>query len=355
MKNNKNDFKAISRFKTPVFMGTTVLFSALFFVFFSGCNGTEQTPEDVLELDRASFAFDTKAANATFRIISNAEWTLSCDDTWLTYTPEADNGCQNVSVSIPANRGVDRIGVITITTKNGISRTVKITQEGLLVSRKTSSMAYTMTEEIQITWASVADASMLYTTVKYTDASNQPKEVRIENDAKTVVMPGLRLGTPFYVTSTFNMEGTNAVSGETKIDPQSLDYARTDWKTIYTSTTPQSDGFPSGFDAAEKARIGAQNAHIDGYDNTFLSLSKPGKNTNTGANETPMWFVLDLQTAVDIDYWRMQDRMTGGAAGLTVRKITLFGTNDYKGGTGFVDTPTADPTEWKLIDGSVLN
>ena len=215
----------------------------------------------------------------------------------------------------------------------------------------------TMDGDLQISWLAVDNPTMQHTNVKYTDNTGVEQNIEVANTEMTTVLPGCKVGTPFYVSSNYKPEGVEGVYIDS--DPRTynfdyLDYKRSGWETTYTSASPATDGFPDGNPNATPA----WNAHLDGNSRTMLSMAKPGKSVNGSATPTgnPLYFVLDLKTSGYVDYFRIMNRTTDTSDGLKVWAVQIFGTNSYQGPVNKHSNNTApdpDPTNWEPM-GSVI-
>ena len=119
-------------------MSRKVLFFSLgfFLIFLSNCDKTENTGSNSytvpLEVNPKSLVLDEIGSNRSISIVSNAKWTISCSETWLTVSSMSDEGNRSLTVSTnTANRATEiRTGAITVTTENGLSESVQVTQSG---------------------------------------------------------------------------------------------------------------------------------------------------------------------------------------------------------------------------------
>lgn len=190
-----------------------------------------------------------------------------------------------------------------------------------LQSRGIKSMIYLASQDIQITWQPVDNHTLMHSTLKYMDTSDpaNPVEriIQIDNSETVTLAEGLRIGTPFYVSSNFKPDGVEGVyvdSDFKEYDPETLDYPRTGWTGV-TSHSPASDG------------NSIQNMLDENY-STFLSIAKPGKSVNGSAvpaNELAGW-TLDLQQSLTIDYYRIRHR--DSTKGLRIWSLTMYGSDD---------------------------
>lgn len=92
---------------------------------------TQAAPSaNTLNVSPTSLTFTSGAGSSTFSITSNASWTISDDQTWITTTPTAGSNNANVTVTVTANTATAaRTGTITVT-GGGITKTISVTQSG---------------------------------------------------------------------------------------------------------------------------------------------------------------------------------------------------------------------------------
>jgi hypothetical protein len=190
-----------------------------------------------------------------------------------------------------------------------------------LENRAIRSMQYSSTQDVKINWIPVDNYTLQYTTIKYTDTSDpgNPFEttLRVENTDEVTVVPGLKIGTPFYLSSNYKPEGVEDVyidSDFKEYNPDILDYDRTGW-TGTASHVYATDG-------------GGPVAIMDGNLGSFMSIAKPGKTAN--GSSVPIdelaGFTLDLQQQSCVDYFRIYHR--NNALGLRIWAVTIYGSHD---------------------------
>ena len=230
-----------------------------------------------------------------------------------------------------------------------------------LVSRGISRNSFSWVNgNLTIIWSAVNDDFLRYTIVTYKE-NGVEKVIEVPNDDTETVLPRFTLGSTIQVRSNFEVVGvpdTYIDSFDKEFDPP-IDLNRTDWKCIYTSVQPATDGFPSGTDPS----VGAHNAHIDNDIRTMLSLAKPTRNVN-GSNNTaniPCVFVLDLNERTSFNFLRVHSRTTDTGDGLRVWALRIFGSDNYLGPMNKFTNPAADgsnpdvdPTNWVPIGGEVV-
>jgi hypothetical protein len=93
---------------------------------------TQHAAEPGLSVSVSSLEFTPEANSGTFTVISNTDWEISNEDTWLTFTPDAGSNDQTVTVTIDENpTGSARMARLFI--RNNITRdqVVRINQEGI--------------------------------------------------------------------------------------------------------------------------------------------------------------------------------------------------------------------------------
>jgi hypothetical protein len=151
-----------------------------------------------------------------------------------------------------------------------------------LISRVVESMLITDNgQSITLTLSPVNEASrMQYTTLRYTD--NTEKSLRIENNTNTVVIPGLKTGTPYTLTSTFIFP---AELGGTSVDaippdltvPEELKVSFVGWTVLASSPYESYWGVPANI--------------IDGNTETFWHSA-----TNA---PFPHWLIIDMGSVIE--------------------------------------------------------
>ena len=111
-----------------------VVFSiVLFLAFFSGCN--EEQPANMegewLDLNQQNHIISQRESFAYFGVQSNTQWSISCSDSWLTFSQNSGEGNGLIRVSASANNMVEnRETIVTVTSKGGITKRAFVTQEG---------------------------------------------------------------------------------------------------------------------------------------------------------------------------------------------------------------------------------
>lgn len=96
----------------------------------------EQKPaEKALSVSPLTLNFTAEASEKTFTVNTVDSWTVSASDRWITVSPTSGNNKQSVTVSVASNEAAtadtpDRNGTVTITSKEGKSASVKISQSG---------------------------------------------------------------------------------------------------------------------------------------------------------------------------------------------------------------------------------
>jgi hypothetical protein len=185
-----------------------------------------------------------------------------------------------------------------------------------LINRNIRGM-YPTAQGLKIQWMPVDDFTLQYSTVKYTDGSGTEQSVRVENGDEVSTIPGLKIGTPFSVTSNYKPEGVTGVfiDATPKVyNPDFADLERTEWTSTQSHARPSDSPSPI--------------AHLDGNFSSFLSLCKPGK--STGGASTPagdrVFFVVDMNEPQEFNYFRIRHRNDG--AGLRLWALSIYGSDD---------------------------
>jgi hypothetical protein len=115
----------MKRFFTLAALGLTALFA------FNSCGGNEPVDDPVVTettLDATTPAEVVAGGGTTkFNITSNAEWTITKAETWLSVTPEAGKDNAEITVTVEANTGAARSSELTIKAGDK-TKTVTVTQ-----------------------------------------------------------------------------------------------------------------------------------------------------------------------------------------------------------------------------------
>ena len=85
-------------------------------------------PTETLSVSPATLSFANNGGNATVSIESNAAWTVSLSDRWLSVDPGSGNGNGSITVTAARNDGDERTGTLTVAVSATLKHTVTITQ-----------------------------------------------------------------------------------------------------------------------------------------------------------------------------------------------------------------------------------
>jgi hypothetical protein len=191
-----------------------------------------------------------------------------------------------------------------------------------LESRSVKSLVLSPSQDIKLTFNPVDNHTLLYSTIKYLDTSSDVampvlRTVRVENDETVVTVPGMRIGSPFSISSTYKPDGVEGVfidSDFRQYNPESIDYDRSTW-TATTTHNWASDSQGPG-------------AILDENYASFLSLAKPGKSVNGSSVPAAerAGFIIDCKETANIDYFRILHRNT--TVGLRIWKVAIYGSPD---------------------------
>lgn len=86
-------------------------------------------PSETLSVSPESLAFGKTGETRTLQIESNAAWTVSASESWLSVSPASGNGNGSVSVTAGANAGGERTATVTVSVTETLRQTVTVTQE----------------------------------------------------------------------------------------------------------------------------------------------------------------------------------------------------------------------------------
>jgi hypothetical protein len=185
------------------------------------------------------------------------------------------------------------------------------------LTNRTIKEIYPTAQGLKIRWGTIDDFTLQYSVLKFTDTSGTEQSFRIENEDEITVIPGLKIGIPFSVTSNYKPEGVTGVyvDATPKIyDPEFADLERAEWTSTQSHARPSDSPSPVG--------------HLDGNSSSFLSLCKPGK--STGGASTPtgerVFFINDMKEPQEFNYFRIRHR--NDAIGLRVWALSMYGSDD---------------------------
>jgi hypothetical protein len=176
---------------------------------------------------------------------------------------------------------------------------------------------YPISQGLKIQWMPVDDFTLQYSVLKFTDMMGTEQSFRIENDDEVTVIPGLKIGIPFSVTSNYKPEGVTGVYIDATPKVYTPDYAdleRSEWTSTQSHARPSDSPSPI--------------AHLDGNVSSFLSLCKPGK--STGGASTPtgdrVFFIISMNESQEFNYFRVRHR--NETIGLRVWALSIYGSDD---------------------------
>lgn len=85
-------------------------------------------PTETLSVSPASLSFGNNGGDATVSVESNAAWTASVSDRWLSVNPASGSGNGSFTVTAAANSGDERTATLTVAVSATLKQTVTITQ-----------------------------------------------------------------------------------------------------------------------------------------------------------------------------------------------------------------------------------
>jgi len=83
---------------------------------------------------------ETANSTTTFDITSNATWTVTSSEVWLTFNPATGTNGGTVTLTAAANTGATRTATVTITS-GSVSKTITITQSGITAVKEIKNQA----------------------------------------------------------------------------------------------------------------------------------------------------------------------------------------------------------------------
>ena len=104
---------------------------------------TQGTPPELLGFDKESISLDHEESSDLLNILSNTTWSVSSSETWLSYSPASGEGDEVVLISATANESANnRSAYILVTSKEGMTRSVVVTQIGKLLGIDKTSLNF---------------------------------------------------------------------------------------------------------------------------------------------------------------------------------------------------------------------
>ncbi len=106
---------------------------------------------------------DTANSASSFKIITDAKWSITSSESWLTYSDTSGNACDTIIVTaIKDNKtGFPREAIITITAADTIVKTISVIQEtgyNAIVGDGTIENPYQITDIVDLCWLSATDS-----------------------------------------------------------------------------------------------------------------------------------------------------------------------------------------------------
>ena len=248
--------------------------------------------------------------------------------------------------------------------------------ENSLTNREFRGLHWSPSKEVQITWQPLDNPTMSKTSIKYTsNVTGQEKTVEAIGGELITILPEFNLGDPFTILSTYNPAGTlmfvdvlqEAAYSSADFYPvhddvntgalqNCLEFFRTPWEVLFTTSRPANDGFNAG-NIPQDQRLPShlwQYGHLDGELRSFMGLPKSGQEgggtnyrcssarpgqANTGQFDVLPHWIVDLKEPVNFNYVRWVHKATDGAANnnpdgnasLWVHGFRIYGTNEYLG------------------------
>ena len=104
---------------------------------------TQAAPTPTLEVNPFAVMFDAESSSVELKVHSNAPWTISASEDWLTVEPASGQGDATVILTVTASEvRAERTAVVTVKeTVGNTEKTVNVTQEALPLGHKADSLA----------------------------------------------------------------------------------------------------------------------------------------------------------------------------------------------------------------------
>jgi len=264
-----------------------------------------------------------------------------------------------------------------------------------LENRGIRSLHWSNSKEVQIKWNAYDNPTLYKTTITYkSSVTGLDREVEAMGGEVLSTLPEFKLGDNLTILSTYNPAGTEIyenVLEESIIDSKRfypehqsltqdgaihipgllvncLEFERSKWEMLYTTSAHANDGFNSGnIPADQRPPLElAQYGHLDDEIRSFFGIAKAGQTggggdfrgstgrpnqTNTAPNAVLPYWVVDLKEPINFNYVRLIHKTTDGAANnnpdgnasLWVWGFKIYGTNEYKGKlNNWSDRPSMD-------------
>ncbi|MDR2038660.1 MAG: hypothetical protein LBQ60_12120 [Bacteroidales bacterium] len=189
-----------------------LVFLWLVSAFFSSCSDSKKSSieEDLLELNTQTLDFNAKENYAFIGITSNTQWAATCDAAWLTPVPASGENHASLRVTAEANTlSSVRTCTVTVATKGGIAKTVKVTQTGTdpyILIDPVSAEALPAGEEITVNVTASAQW-----TVQVPDEAMEWISVKAQTGTQVVVsVTSNQSGAVRTACISFGLEGTDS-------------------------------------------------------------------------------------------------------------------------------------------------
>lgn len=87
-------------------------------------------PAETLTVSATELSYEVEGAAQTVNVTSNAAWTVTASESWLTVAPASGNGNGTVTVTTAANTGASRTATVTIAINDDLKVTIAVSQKG---------------------------------------------------------------------------------------------------------------------------------------------------------------------------------------------------------------------------------
>jgi endo-1,4-beta-mannosidase len=270
-----------------------------------------------LTVSPTSLTFASVAGSQSASVTSNVSWTVASNQTWLTVSPASGSNNGTVTISVAANSGTARSGVVTIT-GGGITRTINVSQSA--PSTPSSNLALNKPVTVSSTeagsnvaanavdgntstrWASVSgsDGQWIYVDLGATQTISRVKisweaayatayQIQTSNDASTWTTIKSVTGNSTLVNDNTNLSGSGRyvrINGTSRVN-SAWGYSIFELEIYSTSPTNNNLALnkPATASSQESSSVAPGNA-VDGSTGTrWASVLNPS---------TAQWLTVDL-------------------------------------------------------------
>jgi len=238
----------------------------------------------LLSVSTSTINFSASAGNQTLKVTSNSAWTVSESLSWLIVTPTSGSNNSNINVSVIANPGIARSGIITLTAACGTVITITVNQVALCFLTASSSTldfsaaagnqtlniisysSWTVSESIS--WLSVTPASGSNNSAINVSVIENPGAARTGNITltaicgTTVIVTINQSASGCLLTTSTSTLGFSAAAGNQTVNITSYSSWTVSESISWLSVTPTSGSNNSSINVSVLANPGAARTGI---------------------------------------------------------------------------------------------